>query len=262
MSAKNIYKKNCRSIFFKVLSTLGRKANFIYENRNYRSESNGEDVVLNKLRSHKINIIFDVGANIGNWSKSASKVFSNSQIYAFEPIIQNFEKLSELKLKNVHSYNFGLGDKNHEIEFNLYENSHELCSQFDFSMHSEVPRKTKVSILEGKKFCQENDITNIDFLKIDTEGADLNVIEGFEDLLKNNKIRVIQFEYGRINIVSKDLLFDFYQYLSKFNYRIGKIYPKNVEFRDYKYEHEDFIGPNFIAVKSDEQEIINTLSKS
>lgn len=70
---------------------------------------------------------------------------------------------------------------------------------------------------------------------------------------------MIQFEYGYINITTKKLLIDFYNYFESKGYMVGKIFPKYVEFRKYEFKHEDFLGPNFIAVKKTETELIKLL---
>ena len=56
------------------------------------------------------------------------------------------------------------------------------------------------------------------------------------------------------------MLIDFYNFLESKNYIVGKIFPKTVEFRKYEFKYEDFIGPNFIAVKKSETELIKSLS--
>ena len=104
-------------------------------------------------------------------------------------------------------------------------------------------------------------IGDIDFLKIDTEGSENLVLEGLLDTLKNRDIKVIQFEYGYINIISKFLLYDFYQFFDELGYTIGKIYPKRVEFKEYNLKDENFFGPNYVAVKSSETDIIESLAK-
>ena len=40
---------------------------------------------------------------------------------------------------------------------------------------------------------------------------------------------------------------------------LGKIFPKSVEFRQYHFKYEDFIGPNFLAVHSSEKDLIKAL---
>jgi hypothetical protein len=95
-----------------------------------------------------------------------------------------------------------------------------------------------------------NDITGIDFLKVDVEGMEERVLKGFAGMLALGAIKIIQFEYGYVNAVTKFLLRDFYEMLRPYDMVIGKIYPTYVDFREYKLNHEDFLGPNFLAVHS------------
>jgi len=59
----------------------------------------------------------------------------------------------------------------------------------------------------------DKSITNIDFLKIDTEGYELDVLQGFEDSLKN--IKIIQFEYGGTFLDNNIKLIDVINYLDQ-----------------------------------------------
>ena len=102
----------------------------------------------------------------------------------------------------------------------------------------------------------------IDFLKLDIEGAEYDALLGFENAFKDGIIKLVQFEYGFINISTKKLLIDYYTFFEANGYILGKVFPKNVEFRNYNVKHEDFIGPNFIAVKKTETELINILRNS
>jgi hypothetical protein len=70
---------------------------------------------------------------------------------------------------------------------------------------------------------------------------------------------MVQFEYGYINIATRILLIDYYEFFTKHGYIVGKLYPNKVEFRDYAFKHEDFIGPNFIAVRKTDIELIELL---
>ena len=79
-------------------------------------------------------------------------------------------------------------------------------------------------------------------------------------MLGAGAIDVIQFEYGYITIDTKFLLKDFHEYLEPFGMKIGKIYPNYIDFRGYKHSHEDFYGPNFLAVRSDLSDLIEKLA--
>ena len=104
-------------------------------------------------------------------------------------------------------------------------------------------------------------INHIDLLKIDVEGGEMDVLLGFKSYLKNKQISLIQFEYGYINITTKVLLSDYYEFFEGLGYAIGKIYPKYVDFRAYSFKHEDFIGPNFMAVDKEKHDLIDLLKK-
>ena len=54
--------------------------------------------------------------------------------------------------------------------------------------------KTLLEIKKGCEYMKQNNINNIDFLKVDTEGYDFEVMKGFEEYIKN--VQIIQFEYG------------------------------------------------------------------
>ena len=102
--------------------------------------------------------------------------------------------------------------------------------------------------MRGDDYVQANNIAVIDMLKIDVEGMEESVLRGFSNTLSERRIRVIQFEYNTSNIVSKFLLRDAYRFFKGFGYRVGKLYPNHVEFRDYHYRHEDFCGPNMVVI--------------
>ena len=140
--------------------------------------------------------------------------------------------------------------------------SHTHSSIYDIeSLPYNVVKKEKINLIKGDDFIKENNISNIDLLKLDLEGAEFNAIQGFSKALNEKKIRIIQFEYGYINITTKKLLIDYYNFFSERGYLVGKIFPKYVEFRSYKFKYEDFIGPNFIAVRENDVELINQISR-
>ena len=77
------------------------------------------------------------------------------------------------------------------------------------------------------------------------------MLRGFGDLLSPGRVPVVQFEYGMINIVTKFLLRDFYTHFEDRGYRVGKLFPGYVRFRPYRFQDEDFLGPNYVAASPD-----------
>ncbi len=263
MSLKRIFKRNSHNFILKPLAGFGRSLNRLYENRNHDIYSNGELTVLKKLARINPCIIIDGGANVGNYSVMVSMVIPGARIYAFEPVKSTFGKLSE-NIKGyplVNPINQGLFKDNCYREINVYS-SDEHASVFDLEgVPYSTERKEIIELISGDEFIRVNKIESVDLLKLDIEGAEYDALLGFEDSLRNGIIKAVQFEYGYINITTKKLLIDYYNLFERFGYKVGKIFPKIVEFREYKFVHEDFLGPNFLAVRNNEKQLIEIMAK-
>ena len=261
---KRIFKQNTHNSFFKALAGFGRSLNRLYENRNHDIYSNGEITVLKKIAKTSPGIIIDAGANVGDYSILANQIMPACKIYAFEPVESTFQHLlSNIKdLKNVVPIKKGLFKENCELAINLFA-SNEHSSIYDIEgLPIGSDSQQKIELVRGDDFIKDNQIDSIDFLKLDVEGAEYDALLGFENAIKHGAIKAVQFEYGYINISTKKLLVDYYNFFEANGYTVGKIFPKLVEFRKYHFKYEDFIGPNFIAVKKTETELIKMLSNS
>lgn len=261
---KRIFKQNTHNSFFKALAGFGRSLNRLYENRNHDIHSNGEITVLKKIARTNPGIIIDAGANVGDYSILANQIMPACKIFAFEPVESTFQHLlSNIKdLKNVVPIKNGLFKENCELAINLFA-SNEHSSIYDIEgLSIGSDSQQKIELVRGDDFIKDNQIDSIDFLKLDVEGAEYDALLGFENAIKHGAIKAVQFEYGYINISTKKLLVDYYNFFEANGYIVGKIFPKLVEFRKYHFKYEDFIGPNFIAVKKTETELINILSNS
>jgi FkbM family methyltransferase len=264
LALKRIYKRNSHNVFLKALAGFGRSLNRLYENRNHDIYSNGEMTVLKKIARFNPSVIFDGGANVGNYSLLADRIIPDCKIFSFEPVEETYRKLSKNVEKHdrINPIKKGLFKENCSREINLFK-ADEHASLYNIEGTDEKSGKKQIiELVRGDDFMNENCIDSIDFLKLDIEGAEYDAITGFEKSIKDGKIKAIQFEYGYINITTKKLLLDYYALLETNNYVVGKIFPKIVEFRKYNFIYEDFIGPNFIAVKKTETKLIGSLSKN
>jgi len=86
---------------------------------------------------------------------------------------------------------FGLGEENKQLYY--YPKYQSFYDRINSCSISDEDNKIMLNIKTGKDYIINNNIKNIDFLKIDTEGYELNVLKGFEDHLEN--VKIIQFEY-------------------------------------------------------------------
>lgn len=110
-------------------------------------------------------------------------------------------------------------------------------------------REEQVQIDTIDNYCYENQIQQIDLLKVDVEGHELEVFKGMSRMLKEERVKIIQFEYGGCNIDAKVLLKDIFEYFEGSNYSFYKIYPKTIERIDrYDQRLENFQYSNYLII--------------
>jgi FkbM family methyltransferase len=181
------------------------------------SETNGELDFFNKIKND-INVIFDVGCR-------SDSIFTDfeGEVHYFDPVKNFIEELSNQKNKNKISYfnTFGLGCETKDSFY--YPGYQSFYDRTVSCMSSDASQKVLLSIKKSKDYIIEKNIKSIDFLKIDTEGSEFDVLKGFEELLEN--IKIIQFEYGGTFMDNNVKLIDLINYLSekgfeKFSYII------------------------------------------
>ena len=218
---------------------------YYYFNEKYwNMEKNGEILLLkvissqiNRIPDHKLTI-FDVGANKGDYVKAVRSVIPNSIIHCFEVVPETRELLkSNLSsdTKDVIISNYGLSDKlgTLEIGFNKKYDTKARVS-------SNIRKKERVidcPVQTGEQYCCENSIEDIELLKIDTEGHEVPILEGFRNIL--HKIKTIQFEYGSTWILEKHFLWEAYELLEPAGFQIGRLYPDGVLFKPYNRKEDD-----------------------
>ncbi len=232
-----------------------------YENRDFDFRTNGEEWCLRQLAKLDMRCAFDVGANMGDWTGLALEVWPNVTIHAFEIVPENFRQLSGrvANCGRVKSNPVGLSDTDAEIKVYFSRDTHYRASAYSMpDVADTVPIPAKV--ITGDSYVLAQKVGSIDYLKIDVEGMEGAVLRGLKQTLSEGRVRVIQFEYNTPNIVSGFLLRNAYEFLSPLGYRVGKLYPNYVDFRPYELSHEDFCGPNFIAARADDPELLQALS--
>ncbi len=229
------------------------KVDFIsdaHSNINNDHKTNGELWIQKKAIDSGFKIFFDVGANKGEWSKNLFSLSPNIEVYAFDPNPDVFFKLDELSnISNLTASQLALADTEGEEEFSI-NLSNSIFSSFYRRTDFTDSQTIKVEKIRGDSYCELKDISKIDFLKIDVEGFEFSVLNGFLKKLESNEIGLIQFEYGVMNIHSRTFLKDFYDLLIPFGFKVGKLFPTSIEFLKYDYSMENFKWANYVAVHS------------
>jgi FkbM family methyltransferase len=149
------------------------------------------DVIQRSLREG--DIFVDVGSSIGIMSLSASKVVGTSgRVFAFEPDPQRFlNLLTSIEfngISNVSANNHGLGSCTKKERLYTDRGSPSMVMDHDTDNYVE----TQVHSLDS--FLEEHGIGSVNFIKIDVEGFEFEVLSGAGDLLSRQDSPIICIE--------------------------------------------------------------------
>src|ERR1700722_1158441 len=172
--------------------------------------------MISKLLERNVvpNSIIDVGANVGQFTIAADKLFPNVQIYAFEPLKECAMRLEQnvRGLKHVAVYGLALGDRDglSSMHVNSYSLSSSILSLTPAHLRAfphapeistvQVPVATIDKIFEG--VCLASPV----LLKLDVQGYEANVLRGGRALLKT--VDYVVMEASLKPMYEGELLFD------------------------------------------------------
>ena len=253
--------KNTLTFFYRLSVRYQRW----FKGYSYDPKENGEYNLLNKLEKSSHQVIFDVGANVGEWTDTILNKFEIVECHCFEVFPVTATKLQE-RFKydsRVRVNDIGLGATQGVARLKVYDDKstvNTLVSTLDFH-RDQSSRIIDVNITTGDIYASTNGISRISLLKIDVEGVELDVLRGFSDLLSNNLIDLVQFEYGYANGEAGALMKDFYCFFDSFNYIVGRLEKTGVSFSKFDYSFNNFeSGPNFVAVSRSNVKLIERIS--
>ncbi len=212
-----------------------------------------KNILTEQFKNDKSPLFFDVGANIGNYTLSLRENITNADIYAFEPVKETFEQLENNVGDKAKLYNIGFGSlPGKGLLYNTLNTTvseiatthKDILLDIFKSLGEIVAIDFEIDTIDN--FCSSNKIKAIDFLKIDVEGNELQVLKGASAMLANNAIKIIQFEFNTHNVYSRVFLRDFYLLLKDFEfYRLKK--DGMVSLGNYNPVNEIFTAQNIIA---------------
>ena len=220
---------------------------------------------LKKNKYNDFKILIDIGAHRGESIKLFSKNFIIKKIISFEASPINFEFLKKKIDENKQEYNnteivlenIALGAENKIIEFNQFNESSSSTIKdinkeskyykrkfrlINFLNNKKTFQKIKIKVLKLKDYIEKNNIKKIDFIKIDTEGYEFEILLGLENKIK--LVDIIMFEHHYDNMIKKGYTFEnINKLLIKNNF--NKIYKSRMPFRktfEYIYKREESIN--------------------
>jgi len=180
---------------------------------------------LSKTFELPIKTVFDVGAHFGETSQRALNIFPGCRVVAFEPAPESFKRLTtNISCSRFAAHPIALSDADRSGVLHLNRNDlrHSLL-QFD----SDAPT-IEVNCRSIDSFCEEQGITSIDVLKIDTEGHDIAVLRGASRMLANTSF--VYSEFFHLNDESQGAnLFDLHSLLYPHGLSFVAAYTDSIE---------------------------------
>jgi len=216
--------------------------------------SNGELCWLRQVIP-QCEIVFDVGANVGNWTALALSLNPALHVHCFEPSAATFQRLQARAFGSdrVSLNPLGLSASAGEMTLHLFgeaAGTNSLYRREGLPIEQTQTEQIQLDTLDA--YCQRESVTRIDLLKLDVEGHELRVLQGAGRMLSEGKILRVQFEYGGSYIDARVLLKDVFELLSSHRYRLHKIYPRELRpVEHYEQRLENFQYQNWVAIRQD-----------
>lgn len=231
-------------LFFSMLQGKGWGSHTI------KSEVNSVSKLLNNPK-----LLIDVGANKGLYTDELIALYPNSEIHLFEPSTFNFNLLKDKFSNRSNIYLNKLALSNFQGNVKLYapEPGSGMGSLVQrnlehFNIQSNSQEDVGVDIFENY-WNKTLHCGKIDFLKIDVEGFELDVLKGLGDSI--NFIKIIQFEFGGCNLDTKTSFQDFFYFFKNKDFSVKRITPFGLQdISNYKEIDECYRTTNFIAIKN------------
>ena len=127
-----------------------------------------------------------------------------------------------------------------------------VSSFYDFTQwRRHLPaQKAVVTCVTGDEQLDSLGIQKLDFLKVDAEGHDFEVLLGFAKSLESGRIDVVQFEYNYFTLLAGRSLRDFFILLTAHGFDLFRLLPNGLEASTYDQSIEDFRQSNWVAIRS------------
>jgi FkbM family methyltransferase len=168
-------------------------------------------------------VVFDVGANVGQSAKTYRRLYPHADIWSFEPFPTTYEHLCRsLDDQRFHPVPLALSDQVSKAELNIGAVS---ITNSLLRRETDTGEAIEIQTDTLDHFCSEHGISNIDILKVDVEGAEDRVFRGAKDMLSRRAIRSVFVEvYFRPVYDGMPMFWDLNAQLSNFGFGLRGLY--------------------------------------
>ena len=195
--------------------------------------------------------LFDVGANDGEYlSHALDALGSDLNAYSFEPQSESYARLDKRFANDprVKTLKVALGGKVGTAELFSAETGDATASLHRNNVFDQTSSEL-VQVTTVDQVCADEGIEQIDFLKIDTEGNEMDVLLGASNTIEAGRVSAIQFEFGDPYINTQYHFIDLWKLLSP-RHTIYRILRHGLVALDsYSTDLEIYKIANFICVK-------------
>ena len=173
----------------------------------YPKENTDNGILQKVLKELNIELLFDIGANNGDWAMDIKKNGYSGQIFSFEPQTESFKILEDLSSNDSRweSFNYGLGDSDSEEFINISKNLVSSSCLPILDKHTEAEtdsRYHKKELIKIKKIDSlfHNLVTSEKkvFMKIDTQGYEFKVLEGAKRIINRVSGLIIEMSFTEL----------------------------------------------------------------
>jgi FkbM family methyltransferase len=195
-------------------------------------------------------VVFDVGAQRGDYLAEAIRVVDGRlKAFSFEPQDRSFETLRARfeSVPRVSLHKTAVSNQVGVAELFFREQGESLAS---LSRQSDAQTGAqKVLVTTVDQFCDDNGVGRIQMLKIDTEGQELEVLQGASRMIQEGRIDFIQFEFGDTFLNTPYHFIDVWKTLSD-KYVIHRILRHGLaELKRYSHDLEIYKNANFLSIR-------------
>ncbi len=173
-------------------------------------------------------VVFDVGANVGEWSKGFLEEVPLAHLYLFEPSPGCQRQIEALNLNYAALVPAAVGDRPGKAYLRFssaLDGSASLYPRSDSYFRDRNYETVEVNVVTIDSVMAARRLDFVDFLKMDIEGHELRALEGARKALEGKRIGALSFEFGSGNINSRTFFRDLWDLLTKHGFRISRITP-------------------------------------
>lgn len=200
-------------------------------------------------------IVFDVGANIGDWTSNfLEHLGKNAIIFQFEPAKGCVKVLREKKTGQITLIEAAVGEKPGSATFYSPSPKSSIGSLYrrrDSYFQERECTEQIVQVVTLDDIISQNQLGIVDFMKLDLEGNEYGALLGARQSMEKGIIKAFSFEFGSGNVNSRTFFHDFWDLLKPLNYSIYRICPGKIlmPIKSYYEDLEYFRGAtNYLAV--------------